>query len=409
MRGIRAVKMSATVPPSGCCQPNPCDNPQVTQVPGPAGANGLNAFSVTTAAFTMPLPIGTANVSVKDTSWMVPGQILFVQTAGYMNVQTITNATTAVLENTGAFGNSMFGTNIPSGSGVTPGGAEGAAPGLNSLSPTTTKGDLIVDNGANSPSASDVRLAAGTNFQLLHSDDTTGTGLRWGSVDLSGANSSISGTLPLSLGGTGGATQAAALSNLLPGGAIIGDLIYYNGTNWVYLVAATTVHMQLRSKSGTPPTIPEWAFQGLLQKIVKLFAASSGVTTTTGLAFGSTAPTTATGALAFTQAVTPVSTLSALKVEVNLTITTIAGAYMALFNGTTLLAVVATSVIGTQQIRLVHEFTPGSLTPLTLNVYVGNNGSTNAVYVGGTAANGANFYGSTTNLGALTIEEMLGV
>ena len=46
--------------------------------------------------------------------------------------------------------------------------------GFDALSPTTTKGDLIVDNGTNG-----IRLAVGTNAQVLTADSTVAAGVKW--------------------------------------------------------------------------------------------------------------------------------------------------------------------------------------------------------------------------------------
>jgi hypothetical protein len=45
---------------------------------------------------------------------------------------------------------------------------------FDALSPTTTKGDIIVSNGTDN-----VRLGVGTNNQVLTADSTTATGLKW--------------------------------------------------------------------------------------------------------------------------------------------------------------------------------------------------------------------------------------
>jgi len=55
---------------------------------------------------------------------------------------------------------------------------------FDALSPATTKGDLIVDNGTNN-----VRLAVGTNTYVLTADSTTATGLKWAAP--SGGSSNI--------------------------------------------------------------------------------------------------------------------------------------------------------------------------------------------------------------------------
>ena len=67
-----------------------------------------------------------------------------------------------------------------------------ASAGFNALSPMTTAGDLIY-GGA---SGSGTRLGAGTGTQVLHS----GTTPSWGSVSLT---ADVSGTLPITNGGTG--------------------------------------------------------------------------------------------------------------------------------------------------------------------------------------------------------------
>lgn len=54
--------------------------------------------------------------------------------------------------------------------------------GFNALSPTTTKGDLIVSDGTNN-----VRLAVGTNTYVLTADSTTAAGVKWAAAG-SGSN-----------------------------------------------------------------------------------------------------------------------------------------------------------------------------------------------------------------------------
>jgi hypothetical protein len=55
-----------------------------------------------------------------------------------------------------------------------------ATAGFDALSPTTTKGDLIVRNGTNN-----VRLPVGTDTYALVADSTTATGVKWASVGAS--------------------------------------------------------------------------------------------------------------------------------------------------------------------------------------------------------------------------------
>ncbi len=166
----------------------------ITQVPGPAGADGtdgtdgtdgVDAFTFTTAQFTQPAINSNVTVDVIDSTWMAIGQVLYVQNAGYYTVQSKPTVTSVSLKNLGYTGNVAPTTIVASGQEVSPAGikgdtgAAGATPTFNSLSPTTTKGDIIVDNGANNPLASDVRLAAGSNGQILTAKSTQATGLQW--------------------------------------------------------------------------------------------------------------------------------------------------------------------------------------------------------------------------------------
>jgi hypothetical protein len=104
---------------------------------GDDGTNGIDSFTFTTADFTMPAASGTEVVEVANTDWMVVGQPIFVQVAGMMQVVSIVDGTHVELENLGYSQNAAGGTNIPSGSGVAPGGFEPdvsgfAASGVNS-------------------------------------------------------------------------------------------------------------------------------------------------------------------------------------------------------------------------------------------------------------------------------------
>lgn len=56
-------------------------------------------------------------------------------------------------------------------------GAATATAAFDALSPTTTKGDIIVDNGTN-----DIRLAVGGDGQALVADSVEASGIKWGNV-----------------------------------------------------------------------------------------------------------------------------------------------------------------------------------------------------------------------------------
>lgn len=185
----------ANIGPSGCCSPV-CTDTVTQQVPGPPGqdghdgtdgTDGINAFTVTSLNFSVPAIALSVTVTVADSVWAANGQIVFVSTAGYYQVTGIPLSTQLTLKNLGYPGNAAPATVITAPQQVSPGGLEGpagSAPSvtLNDLSVTTSKGDLIVDNGALSPAASDVRLGVGSNGKALVADSTQPTGLNYKTI-----------------------------------------------------------------------------------------------------------------------------------------------------------------------------------------------------------------------------------
>lgn len=83
-----------------------CSTVLQTQGPrGKAGANGANgtdgvsAFTTLTAAFTMPAELANATATVVDSSMFASGQTIYLQGAGFLEVQSIVNATQLTLKN----------------------------------------------------------------------------------------------------------------------------------------------------------------------------------------------------------------------------------------------------------------------------------------------------------------------
>ncbi|MGE9746523.1 tail fiber domain-containing protein [Bdellovibrio bacteriovorus] len=70
-------------------------------------------------------------------------------------------------------------------------GATTAIAAFNGLSPLTTKGDVLANDGTN-----DVRLPAGTNGQVLTADSAQASGLRWATPTV-GTVTSVTGTAPV--------------------------------------------------------------------------------------------------------------------------------------------------------------------------------------------------------------------
>ncbi len=190
--------MSAPIIPTDCC--NPCPTP--SQVPGPRGSagtngangnNGVNAFTITNAAYSQPDVDDSVTISVVSSEWCALGENIFITNGGTYQITGIPDMGSITITNLGYTGNAAPTTIISSNSQVTPSGIIGpagsaGANSLNLISPTTTKGDLIVDNGSNDPLASDVRLGVGTNGQILAADSAQPTGMKWASVIPSSPN-----------------------------------------------------------------------------------------------------------------------------------------------------------------------------------------------------------------------------
>ena len=166
--------MPSMLPESNACC-TPCEDVPTVQIPGaqgPAGADGadgvdgVNAFTVTTANFTMPAEQAVvANVQVESSEWMTVGQILFIQSAGWMKVDAKPSDVLVDLFNledtaTSAYTeNAAPATVISSGVTVSPGGLQGpdgaaaagallAANNLSDLvSPAAARGNLGVALG----------------------------------------------------------------------------------------------------------------------------------------------------------------------------------------------------------------------------------------------------------------------
>lgn len=115
--------------PTDC---NPCcgsTTPPVN-VPGVAGSNGVNAYTATTLAFTIPAADGVTQVTIQvaNSTWMVVGQYLNTPglLAGELNVFQVVskpNATSVTVVYPAFSTNINAGDVIPSGYGVSPGGS----------------------------------------------------------------------------------------------------------------------------------------------------------------------------------------------------------------------------------------------------------------------------------------------
>lgn len=225
----------ATPQPSDCCS-SACTEPTTVNTPGLTGAtgaagengnNGTNAYTITTAGFTMPASGGNVTVSVANSTWMVPGEPIFVQNAGSFTVSSKPTTTSVILTNLGYVENAAPATIIPNTQYVGPTGRRGtdgdSVDALNDISPTTTKGDLLVDNGANAPNSSVVRIGVGADGTVLQADSATAEGVKWAAMTtdaVSRSGDTMTGLLILS--GDPVAALGAATKQYVDGVAIAG-------------------------------------------------------------------------------------------------------------------------------------------------------------------------------------------
>lgn len=127
------------------CSNNACGGcqPQIPQ--GLPGANGKNAYTFTTASFTMPAVSSSVTINVQNSGqftnqWAVPGQIIYIDGAGYFQVVNKTGTNQITVTNLGYPGNTAPSTTIATNSGVSPAGLQGptGASGANGANGTTS-------------------------------------------------------------------------------------------------------------------------------------------------------------------------------------------------------------------------------------------------------------------------------
>lgn len=139
------------------------------------GTDGINAFTVTTADFTMPTYLGTEIIEVENSSWAAIGQPVYVEGTGFFAVTAITDATHLTLmnldDNAGAYAdNATPGTPISFPVAVSPGGWQGPTQQTVNKVAALTYQPYVGDGGPT------MVFGAWTTFPLDTLDDPDGIG-----------------------------------------------------------------------------------------------------------------------------------------------------------------------------------------------------------------------------------------
>ena len=175
-------------------------------------------------------------------------------------------------------------------------GTSTATNAFNSLSPITTKGDLISSDGTN-----DVRVAVGTNGQVLTASSTATAGVTWatsagGGGSPGGADTQIQFNNASAFGGSANFTWNNATNKLTLGGTDTG-IIFKTITNEPAVPTTGTGHLYAKSIGGrvlpkfVGPSGIDFAIQPLMaQDKVAIWSPPGNATTLPGV-FSFTAPT----------------------------------------------------------------------------------------------------------------------
>lgn len=114
--------------PKSCCRP--CPEVEVTNIPGPEGepgsdgAPGVNSFTLTTAAFTVPNIGDSVTIQVGNSTWATTGQNIFVENAGTFNLTSKPGGSSMTIEYLDYQGNTHAGETVSAGAQVSPAGTQ---------------------------------------------------------------------------------------------------------------------------------------------------------------------------------------------------------------------------------------------------------------------------------------------
>jgi len=94
---------------------------------GAAGTNGVDATTRTNASFTVPAANSTVSITVLNSNALPPGIVIFIESAGYYSVSSVTNSTTIVATNLGYSGNASPTSTVTTNKLVVTAGVRGAS------------------------------------------------------------------------------------------------------------------------------------------------------------------------------------------------------------------------------------------------------------------------------------------
>jgi hypothetical protein len=189
----------------------------------PAGLIGQagNAYTTTTAGFTMPASGSTVSLIVGNTAWLAQGQNVYVQGAGYFSVSVVVDATHVALINLGAPGNVSPGSVVASGAGVVAAGATGQT---GPAGPVGASGSALINSALSVQGTG----AVAAPVQLVGDNATPGNSMLYG-TDASGNK----GWQPA--GGGGGGLDPQSAFNWFD------DFVRYTATDYGQVANGTAI------------------------------------------------------------------------------------------------------------------------------------------------------------------------
>lgn len=139
------------------CSNNACGGCQPKIPQGLPGINGKNAFTYTTDTFSVPAVSSNVTITVQNTGqytniWAVPGQIVYINGAGYYQVVSTTGNNQITVTNLGYTGNAAQSTLIATNSSVSPAGLigpQGTAGASGTAGSTSIYADTTITSAIN--------------------------------------------------------------------------------------------------------------------------------------------------------------------------------------------------------------------------------------------------------------------